>query len=207
MLTENQQRLEDLFGKWVPANGKCKHLAGELVRATMKINYRWFNDGDHIGVGYGNETCNYAARYIKTYTNLEISQLINKNWGNNDEETYERFIDELDGKVCDFIDNNPNLVDMEAIDMCDKKFTKKSDFEYDEDNDDDDYYERKTSDKPTLIANQTDGNIFYVMGAAANAMKKYGISKDTINEMYKRVTNCHSYEDALCVIMEYVDFR
>ena len=64
MTTTAEKRLNQLFDELVPARGAAKTVAGEIVRAISRIGYRNYNDGDHIGVGYGNETCNPAARYL-----------------------------------------------------------------------------------------------------------------------------------------------
>ena len=64
MTTTVEKKLNALFEELVPASGKADTVAGEIVRAITRIGYRNWNDGDHIGVGYGKETCNPAARYL-----------------------------------------------------------------------------------------------------------------------------------------------
>lgn len=63
-MTKAEKRIEDLFEELVPTSGKADTVAGEIIRAIARISYRNYNDGDHIGVGYGNETCNPPARYL-----------------------------------------------------------------------------------------------------------------------------------------------
>ncbi len=63
-MTKNHERINQLFEELVPASGKAENLAGELVRAMARIGYRWYNDGDQVGIGYGRETCNPAARFL-----------------------------------------------------------------------------------------------------------------------------------------------
>ena len=63
-MTKNHERINQLFEELVPASGKAESLAGELVRAMARIGYRWYNDGDQVGIGYGRETCNPAARFL-----------------------------------------------------------------------------------------------------------------------------------------------
>ena len=58
------------------------------------------------------------------------------------------------------------------------------------------------SDKPTVLG-PVNGNIFAVMAAASRALKKAGL--DTA-EMQERVTSSGSYDEALGICMEYVDF-
>lgn len=62
-MTKNENRINKLFEELVPTSGKADSLAGELVRATARIGYRFFNDGDMVNQGYGKETCNPAARF------------------------------------------------------------------------------------------------------------------------------------------------
>lgn len=56
-MTKNEERINKLFEKLVPASGKAESLAGELIRAMSRIAYRFYNDGDQVGMGYGKETC------------------------------------------------------------------------------------------------------------------------------------------------------
>lgn len=50
----------------------------------------------------------------------------------------------------------------------------------------------------------TDGNIFNVMGIAAKTLKRSGMPEEA-SEMCSRVTSSCSYEEALGIIMEYVE--
>ena len=74
-MTKNHERINQLFEELVPASGKAENLAGELVRAMARIGYRWYNDGNQVGIGYGRETCNPAARFLIHKGNKEVSDL------------------------------------------------------------------------------------------------------------------------------------
>lgn len=50
------------------------------------------------------------------------------------------------------------------------------------------------------------GNIYFIMAAASGELKRYGMSEAS-EEMICRVKACHSYDDALRVIGEYVDLE
>lgn len=63
-MTKNEERINKLFKELVPETGKADSLAGELVRAMSRIGYRFYNDGDQLGIGYGKETCNPAGRFL-----------------------------------------------------------------------------------------------------------------------------------------------
>ncbi len=56
-MTQNEERINGFFEELVPVKGKCESLAGEIIRAIARIGYRYYNDGDMVGVGYGKETC------------------------------------------------------------------------------------------------------------------------------------------------------
>ena len=59
-----EEKLDRLFSAMVPRKGNCDTVAGELVRAMMRLLYRDANDGDLFYDGYGIETCGAAVAYI-----------------------------------------------------------------------------------------------------------------------------------------------
>ena len=87
-MTKNENRINKLFEELVPTSGKADSLAGELVRATARIGYRFFNDGDMVNQGYGKETCNPAARFLIAKGNAEISSLTVALWEIFSEDAY-----------------------------------------------------------------------------------------------------------------------
>ena len=108
-----KDRLDVYTKELMPAEGKAKTLAGELVRALNRIGYRYYNDGDQIGIDYGNETCNPAARFIQSNTTIEIKRLIESMWDCYNESMYEAGLESLITKTLDYIDtkdlkNKPN---------------------------------------------------------------------------------------------------
>ncbi len=108
-MTKAEKRIEDLFEELVPTSGKADTVAGEIIRAIARISYRNYNDGDHIGVGYGNETCNPPARYLMKKTNDDISQIILDMWGVYDDTIYDAAITALENAVLDFLEKHPEL--------------------------------------------------------------------------------------------------
>lgn len=62
---EITNKIDALFEELVPASGKADTVAGEIIRAVCRIGYRWFNDGDMVGVGYWKETCNPARDTLR----------------------------------------------------------------------------------------------------------------------------------------------
>lgn len=60
-----EKDLDELFKKLVPGNGSSDTEEGEMVRAIMRIWYRYFNDGDYFFRGYGKETALPSVNYLK----------------------------------------------------------------------------------------------------------------------------------------------
>jgi hypothetical protein len=58
--------------------------------------------------------------------------------------------------------------------------------------------------KITINTNGPQGNIFYVLGVAANVLETHGFMKEK-QEMIDRVTASFDYEKAKQIIAEYVD--
>lgn len=146
---KNEDRMNALFEELVPACGKADSLAGELVRATCRIGYRFFNDGDHLGVGYGKETCNPAGRFLIKKAPKEIADLVAALWGMESEDGYEAVLDILVGKVAEYVETHPELREQPTHDMYDFRDPHEDvddSWEEDEDYDDDDYEDEEEED-------------------------------------------------------------
>lgn len=128
-MTKNEERINKLFEKLVPASGKAESLAGELIRAMSRTAYRFYNDGDQVGMGYGKETCNPAASFLMVKGSKRVSSLATAIWGIYDESAYEDLLDILAGAVADYVEQNPDLRTIQTEDMWD--------YRTDEDEDDD----------------------------------------------------------------------
>lgn len=61
---DTEKDSEILFDALVPGSGHADNLGGEILRAAERIAYRYYNDGDRAGEGYGRETVNPAVRYM-----------------------------------------------------------------------------------------------------------------------------------------------
>ena len=109
MITKIEERINTLFEELVPPSGKADTVAGELIRAISRLGYRNYNDGDHLGVGYGRETCNPAGRYLAAKGDPEIARLVWEAWGIINDEIYDKHLARLEEAVVAFIDNHPEL--------------------------------------------------------------------------------------------------
>lgn len=58
--------------------------------------------------------------------------------------------------------------------------------------------------KPVVTFTGENGNIFNLLGIASRALKKVS-QRDKATEMRSRVTKSKSYDEALLIIMEYVE--
>ena len=142
-MLKNEERINALFEELVPASGKADSLAGELVRAVSRIGYRFFNDGDQLGIGYGKETCNPAGRFLIAKTPREIGDLVAGLWGMYSEAGYEAVLDILTGKVADYVESHPELREQPTEDMWSfRNADEDVDEDVDEDEEEeDDWYE------------------------------------------------------------------
>lgn len=138
-MTKNEERINKLFEELVPVSGKAESLAGELIRAMSRIAYRFYNDGDQVGMGYGKETCNPAARFLMAKGNKRVSSLATAIWGIYDESAYEDLLDILAGAVADHVEQIPDLRTTPTDDMWD--YSTDEDVDDDWEDEEDDYEE------------------------------------------------------------------
>lgn len=103
------ERFEELFRYLVPGMGAADTLAGELIRALARIESRYYNDGDWIGIDYGRKTCNPSARFLRQYGNKNIADSIEALWTDIDERDYERHLSRLIFHVVNYIDANTEM--------------------------------------------------------------------------------------------------
>lgn len=131
------KRFYELSDKLMKPSGKSDTVAGELIRSVNRICYRFYNDGDVIGCGYGNETCNAAGRYILQYGNSEMQDVLNAMWNGDINDTdyamadkpYELLLSQLVVETVKYIDGGNNELDKEPEDMWD--YSCQEDSEYD----------------------------------------------------------------------------
>lgn len=130
-MTKAENKINILFKELVPSVGKSDTIAGEIIRATSRIYYRNYNDGDHIGIGYGKETCNPAARYLIKNAGDEVASIIHDIWGVESTLFYKHGLTLLAEAVLKYIELHPELkYAVNNEDML--SFRDKSDFDKDE---------------------------------------------------------------------------
>lgn len=101
--------MQELYGKLVPGYGMAATCGGEILRTYGRLHKRFYNDGDHIGIYYGNETCNAAARFL-TAKVPEAREIIMDMWGQEDHDAYEALLADLEQVVFDYVIEDPDGV-------------------------------------------------------------------------------------------------
>lgn len=111
------ERNGKLFERHVPVEGAAATKGGEILRAMNRIAYRWLNDGDICGVGYGRETVNPAARWLsRNVPGLSVlkgfSSCIYKDCEPDvDGDDYDKIMRDMMETGLDFLARNPNLLE------------------------------------------------------------------------------------------------
>ena len=132
-----EERLNDLFEELVPASGKADTLAGEIVRAICRLGYRNYNDGDHLGIGYGRETCNPAGRFLAKRCDDRVARCVGDAWGIRDDDTYDEALEKLEIAVLEYLDAHPELKTApNDEDMFDSRDPYEDTDDYDDDDED-----------------------------------------------------------------------
>ena len=136
-MTKTEERINALFEELVPASGKAATVAGEMIRAICRIGYRNSNDGDHLGIGYGRETCNPAGRYLAAKCDIRVASLVWDAWGICDDNMYDDTLEQLEEAVLDYIEAHPELREQENTeDLWDYRNEDEDVDDYDEDEED-----------------------------------------------------------------------
>lgn len=133
-MTERENKINALFEELVSSRGKADTVAGEIIRAVSKIGYRNYNDGDHIGVGYGKETCNPAARYLIKNAGEEVADAVSNIWGIEPDNLYNNGLAVVEEAVLKYIELHPELrTTANSEDMWDYRDESEDVDDYDED--------------------------------------------------------------------------
>lgn len=105
--------LEVLYDALVPSSGPAETVAGEFVRAIMRILYRDWNDGDKFFTGYGLETCGGSAQYLaENGFHIQIQRILDRAYQLADDDTkYTEAITDLAKDIIVEIKENPELLE------------------------------------------------------------------------------------------------
>lgn len=95
--------IQILFDQLVPPQGPAETVAGEIIRAMMRILYRDYNDGDKFYEGYGIETCGSCAVYLADHGYADDIEAIMERAQDEsglEDEAYTEAIKDLAEKIC-----------------------------------------------------------------------------------------------------------
>ena len=124
----------------VPDCGPADTVGGEIVRAANRLVYRYLNDGDMVGIEYGNVTCNPACRYLTSC--LAIPEIIakpaRKLWPSLyspdlTEEEYLEALYEIVAAACDYVAKDSRASLPNGIDFSKDYFVRDEDEDCQED--------------------------------------------------------------------------
>ena len=102
-------QLQVYFDELVPAQGKADTVAGELVRAMMRVLYRDYNDGDLFYSGYGKETCGGSVVYLMDKVeDLErpFSEIVENQY---EDQYYTTELEDAAYLLLQYLNNHPEL--------------------------------------------------------------------------------------------------
>lgn len=130
--------LSELFDEFVPGQGKCETLAGELIRAVNRVGYRYFNDGDYFMTGYGLETCGPDMAFIYDNTDETVQKAIDRAADLNEmlyddnqfDKEYSERINKVFNLVLQYLSANPDVFGMTTEDSRDYKSDIIDEWEY-----------------------------------------------------------------------------
>ena len=108
-MTNAQNRINELYKELVPATGKADTVAGEIIRAIVKLGCSFEQEGYQLGIEEGKIVCNPAARYLQRACDKEIDRTIKHLWGLKGKGEYRYILSELYKEVVEFIDAHPEL--------------------------------------------------------------------------------------------------
>ncbi len=95
----------------------------------------------------------------------------------------------------DYVANNKGIIPQEVLDSLQKNYAGR------------DYLEKVKKapvKKPVCELIGTDGNVFALAGKVGRCLDKAGLHEQK-EEFYKKLPQCHSYDEALQLMMQYVD--
>lgn len=107
--------INKLFNELVPGNGTAETVAGELVRAIAKVQYRDYNDGDVFYEGYGLETCAPAAAFLMNFDGDEDYEEIEEGLKDIEDKSlsdseYTAALDSIADSLTQYIMSHPALL-------------------------------------------------------------------------------------------------
>mgnify|MGYP004655069337 FL=1 len=106
--------IEEAFELLVPSEGKAETVAGEMVRAMMRVLYRDYNDGDKFMAGYGLQTCGSSMCYLvemmpDVWADYAQRAVDEADRYIDDDAAYTQLITDLSDSLVDYLCKHPEL--------------------------------------------------------------------------------------------------
>lgn len=125
-IEDSDDPFETAFDLLVPESGKCETLAGEMLRAMMRLLYRDYNDGDLFYEGYGLETAAPAASFLMEHGYWDqFEEIMNKELR---DDYYTQALEVIKDKLVD------DILDLEFLATINEEDMLRSDTSYIEEN-------------------------------------------------------------------------
>lgn len=132
---------DEWWDEYVPDEGKCDTVGGEIMRAMARLVYRFYNDGDTVEEYWGSEYnhCRAADEFL--LKNVYGYKSLQGIW---DENEYEKQLNARLKFVFDFLNENPDIFEQDNT----KDFLDLAPFEphRDDEDDEDDYWPEDDED-------------------------------------------------------------
>lgn len=108
------EELDRLFDNYVPRKGSCDTVAGEIVRAINKMEFKWFNDSCQLNDPGAIDNINHTGFYLLSQLDGHGSELLKDRLQEPQEfqniKDYELFLSEIKIACLCHIIKNPNLL-------------------------------------------------------------------------------------------------
>lgn len=105
----NKMLLSEAHDLFVPDSGMAESVAAEILRATMRVLYRWYNDGDKFFEGYGLDTAGSSANYLIDKDINCLDEVLQSAEMYTLDNEYEDAMSDLMSEVVEKLANNPDM--------------------------------------------------------------------------------------------------
>lgn len=138
---KHQNEYERLYDALVPASGNCETREGEMLRASSRLYYRYYNDGDMVLelMPEYMQDCSALNAAAFLYHQAETRERIKELLNSKDDNEYMTKLEEIADIVIQFVSNRNDNYQNGTFNMFDKVHLDNFpvDFEVDDDYDED----------------------------------------------------------------------
>ena len=119
---KHQNEYERLYDALVPASGNCETREGEMLRASSRLYYRYYNDGDMVIelMPEYMKDCSALNAAAFLYHQAETRERIKELLKSKDENEYIAKLEEIADIVIQFVSNRNDKYQNRTFNMFDK---------------------------------------------------------------------------------------